>query len=247
MTEKFEYKPIDNEGMDILSVIEKADKFNYWMYETIKPHCKGKILEIGSGIGNISQFFINEKYNITLSDIRDNYCEILSNKFKTNQSGIEIININLVDQDFETKYAKYLETFDTVFALNVIEHIHDDSLALKNINKLLAKNGVVIILVPAYQALYNGIDKGLEHYRRYNQKSTNQILISANFKIIKESYFNAMGILGWYVSGKIQKNETIPANQMGLYNKLVPIFKLIDKLVFNKIGLSNISVGIKKN
>ena len=106
MTEKFNYKPIDNEGMDILSVIEKADKFNFWMYETIKPYCKGKILEIGSGIGNISQFFIKEKYNITLSDIRDNYCEILRDKFKTHQNGIEVINVDLVDQD------KYLrETF----------------------------------------------------------------------------------------------------------------------------------------
>lgn len=246
MTEKFNYKPIDNEGMDILSVIEKADKFNFWMYETIKPYCKGKILEIGSGIGNISQFFIKEKYNITLSDIRDNYCEILRNKFKTHQNGIEVINVDLVDQDFESKYANYLGTFDTVFALNVIEHIHDDSLALKNINKLLAKNGKVIILVPAYQALYNGIDKGLEHYRRYNQNLTNQILINGNFKIIKERYFNAMGIIGWYISGKIQKNNTIPAEQMGLYNKLVPIFKIIDKLVFNKIGLSNIAVGIKE-
>jgi hypothetical protein len=55
-----------------------------------------------------------------------------------------------------------------------------------------------------------------------------------------------MGIIGWYISGKIQKNNTIPAEQMGLYNKLVPIFKIIDKLVFNKIGLSNIAVGIKE-
>ena len=246
MTEKFDYKPVDAEGMDILSVIEKADKFNFWMYKTIKPFCKGKILEIGSGIGNISQYFIKEKYDITLSDIRDNYCDILKDKFKATENNIEVINIDLVDKEFDTKYKNYIGTFDTVFALNVVEHIEDDNLSLKNIYKLLKKEGHVVILVPAYQALYNGIDKGLEHYRRYTQKMTNKVIVNANFKIIHEQYFNAMGILGWYISGKLQKNDTIPEGQMGLYNKLVPIFKIIDKMVFNKFGLSNIAVGKKE-
>ncbi len=246
MTKKFDYKPVDNEGLDILSVIERADKFNLWTYKTIKPFCKGKILEIGSGIGNISQFFIKDDQNITLSDIRDNYCEILKDKFKAKENNIDVINIDLVDQEFDTKYKNFIGTFDTVFALNVVEHIENDQLALKNIYKLLAKNGIVIILVPAYQALYNGIDKGLEHYRRYTQKLTDKVVASADFKIVHRQYFNSMGIFGWYISGKLQKNDTIPAGQMNLYNKLVPIFRLIDKMVFNKFGLSNISVGQKE-
>lgn len=242
--QKFEYKPIDQEGMEILSVIEKADKFNEWMYHTIKPFVKGKILEIGSGIGNISQFFLKDKYDITLSDIRDSYCERLKQKF--GDKGTPVHNIDLVDPDFDNKYKDMIGSFDTVFALNVVEHIENDHLALQNIYKLLTQGGIVIILVPAYQSLYNGIDKGLEHYRRYTQKMTNATLIQAQFEIIHEQYFNAMGILAWFISGKLQKNETIPEGQMGLYNKMVPIFKIMDKLVFNKIGLSNIAVGVKK-
>jgi 2-polyprenyl-3-methyl-5-hydroxy-6-metoxy-1,4-benzoquinol methylase len=229
--------------MEILSVIEKADNFNEWMYQTIKPFVKGRILEIGSGIGNISQFFLTDKYDITLSDVRDSYCDKLTQKF--GDKGIQVFNIDLVDADFEGKYKNMLGSFDTVFALNVVEHIENDHLALRNINKLLAVDGVVIILVPAYQFLYNGIDKGLEHYRRYTQSMTNATLTQAKFKIIHEQYFNAMGIPAWFISGKLQKNETIPKNQMGLYNKLVPVFKIIDKLVLNKIGLSNIAVGKK--
>ena len=75
---------------------------------------------------------------------------------------------------------------------------------------------------------------------------TNKVIVNGNFKIIHEQYFNAMDILGWYISGKLQKNDTIPERQMGLYNKLVPIFKIIDKMVFNKFGLSNIAVGKKE-
>ena len=73
-------KEIDIEGLETLNVIEKANKFNKWMYETIKPYSKGRILEIGCGIGNISEFFINDNFDIVLSDLRDNYIEIVKNR-----------------------------------------------------------------------------------------------------------------------------------------------------------------------
>jgi hypothetical protein len=54
-----------------------------------------------------------------------------------------------------------------------------------------------------------------------------------------------MGIFAWFVSGKLQKNNSIPAGQMRLYNMLVPVFKIIDILVFRICGLSTIVVGHK--
>ncbi|MCC6516189.1 MAG: class I SAM-dependent methyltransferase, partial [Chitinophagales bacterium] len=54
----FHFKEIDADGQTTLEAIDKADNFNEWMYQTIKPFCKGKVLEIGSGIGNISRYFL---------------------------------------------------------------------------------------------------------------------------------------------------------------------------------------------
>jgi SAM-dependent methyltransferase len=241
---QFEFKPIDFEGEETLKSISEAVAFNRWMFDTIKPFCKGEVLEIGSGIGNISEFFIEENYSITLSDIRDNYCGHLQNKFANKSNCKGVLNLDLVAPNFDEKYAHLKGNFDTVFALNVVEHIHDDKLALANCNKLLKRNGHVIILVPAYQTLYNSFDKALEHYRRYTTK-TLEHAISPSFDIIHKQYFNVMGIPGWYVSGKLQKNETIPQGQMKLYNMLVPIFKIVDKVFFNKVGLSVVQVGKK--
>ncbi|MDT8414101.1 MAG: class I SAM-dependent methyltransferase [Flavobacteriaceae bacterium] len=234
-------KEIDIEGHDTLDVISKADRFNRWMYDTISPYCQGKILEIGSGIGNISQFFIAENKPISLSDVRENYCSILSNKYSKNK----VIQLDLVDADFEIKYQTLLNSFDTVFALNVIEHIENDSLAIQNCKKLLKKNGRLIILVPAYAFLFNEFDKSLEHFRRYNKNSLNRLVVQNQLIPIKSFYFNCVGILGWFVSGNLLKNKTIPEGQMGLYNKLVPLIKLIDKIVLNKIGLSVITFSKK--
>ena len=44
----FHYKEIDVDGQATLEAIDKADNFNEWMYQTIKPYCKGKALEIVS-------------------------------------------------------------------------------------------------------------------------------------------------------------------------------------------------------
>ena len=60
---------IDHEGMETLAVVSEAQQLNRWMYKTIEPFCTGKILEIGSGIGNISSFFIHDNHEIYLSDL----------------------------------------------------------------------------------------------------------------------------------------------------------------------------------
>lgn len=125
----------------------------------------------------------------------------------------------------------------------MIEHIEDDKLAMANINKLLNKGGVVFILVPAYQILYNNFDTALEHFRRYNKKSLKEIF--SNYKLIKSYYFNFMGIFGWFIVGKILGRKVIPESNMKAYNFFVPIFKLIDKILINKIGLSVIQVAKK--
>lgn len=240
---EFNYKEIDAEGWETLDVVAAAEAFNDWMYHTIQPFCYGKILEIGSGIGNISGFFLEDNFDITLSDVRSNYCDVLKQKFGVPD---KVIQLDLTHPQFDTLYISHLEKYETVFALNVIEHIENDKLAAINCHKLLKDGGRLIVLVPAYQFLYNRFDKELEHYRRYTRKTLTSLFKLANFDIDISKYFNFMGIPGWYVSGKLQGNKTIPKGQMTLYNKLVPAFKIVDRMLLNKIGLSVISVGIKK-
>ena len=242
---KFQFKEEDKEGLNTLETISKADKFNRWMFDTIYPHCRGKILEIGSGIGNISQFFIEANASISLSDIRENYCTLLKERFSDSPTLDEVLLIDLTNPDFEIRYHEYKKSFDTVFALNVVEHIEDDALALKNCHFLLKDGGTLLILVPAYQSLYCSFDRELGHFRRYTKKTLRKVFELNNFHIKHSRYFNLMGIFGWIFSGKILRKKTIPEGQMGLYNKLVPVFKIIDKMFLQAFGLSVIIVGNK--
>ncbi len=239
------YQETDIEGRATLEVISEADNFNRWMYDTIRPFCWGNILEVGSGIGNISKFFLHEGFSISLSDIRQNYCDYLKTQFESLPNLVDIINLDLLDPDFDKKFNRFRAGFNTVFSLNVVEHINDDLLAINNASYLLRKGGNLIILVPAYPFLYNNFDKVLGHYRRYTRKTLHNILIKNDFKVVHTQYFNLAGTFGWFVSGKLQKNKTIPGGQMEFYDRLVPLFKMLDKLIWNAAGLSVIAVGRK--
>jgi hypothetical protein len=61
-------------------------------------------------------------------------------------------------------------------------------------------------------------------------------------KLIRSWYFNFAGILGWFLVGSVMKKKLIPESNMKLYNVLTPIFKIADKVVLNKMGLSVIAV-----
>jgi 2-polyprenyl-3-methyl-5-hydroxy-6-metoxy-1,4-benzoquinol methylase len=243
--EKQEFQEKDIVGEGTLDVISKADRFNRWMYNTIKPNCHGNIMEIGSGVGNISKYFLDDGFSIMLTDIREGYCKRLKDAFAKQPNLLGTAVMNLTDEQFDTRFNAHINKYDTVFALNVIEHIFDDVKAIANCRKLLNENGHLVILVPSYQNLYNQFDKALGHYRRYNLKTLSELFKKNEFKIVHKQYFNFIGILGWFFSGKILKKESIPEGQMGLYNSLVPVFKIIDKMLFRSMGLSTIVVGKK--
>lgn len=230
-------------GYSTLESISGADRFNRWMYETIRPFCTGRTLEIGGGIGNISQCFLAEGKELVVTELQEEYCEIIRKRFSDHPRLKEVIAMDIVDPDFDRKYSGFFGSFDTVFALNVVEHIADDRLALKNCKKLLKKGGHLIILVPAFQTLFNHFDTALGHFRRYTLKTLHPVFEANELTVIHRQYFNLIGILGWWVSGSLLRKKVIPEGQMKLYNFFVPVFRIIDKISNKWFGLSVILVG----
>jgi len=236
----------DPVGLHTLEVIAKADRFNRWMYDQFKHDLKGEVLEIGSGIGNISKLVIEEDHAVTLSDYNEEYCETLKKKFLLNKNVREILSIDLLHPDFQNMYAAYHEKFDSIFLLNVIEHIQDDHLAVENCRYLLKQGGHLILLAPAYSWLYSSFDKQLGHFRRYSLRSLSKLLRKNDLDILSGSYFNFAGIGGWLLFGKILHQKMLSSGEMSVFDKIVPMAKAIDKLLAKKTGLSIIVTGLKK-
>lgn len=236
--------PTYNSEQQTLEVISKADRFNRWMYETIRPHCHGNILEIGSGVGNISSFFVLDNFQITLSDVNAYYLQQLKNKFDGASNLKSIIFLDLQQEGFQNTHGEMQNFFDTVFLLNVLEHIEHEDRAVDNCKYLLKKGGTLIVLVPAYSWLHSKLDKELHHWRRYSLRQLNRLFIANNFLVKNQFYFNAVGIGAWLYA-KVFGLSHVPQKEMKLYNKVVPVAKWIDKIVQGKFGLSAIIIGEK--
>ena len=235
----------DPSGFETLEAFSHAGEFNRWLFKKISVYLQGETLEIGSGIGNISEYLLKDQTKVSLSDLRPEYCNLLQKKFGHDPNLLGIYKMDLSSEDFNSKYPELLEKFDTVIALNVIEHITDDLLGIRNAKELLRKNGRLIILVPAGQCLYNSIDMELGHFRRYSKSGLSNLMESAGLVVTDSRYFNAAAILGWWFSGNILHEKIISAGKLNVYNRLVPFFRMVDWFATPFTGISIISVGSK--
>ena len=81
-------------------------------------------------------------------------------------------------------------SFDGVVALDVIEHMKDDLICLKEFYRVLKPGGFLIICTAAHQILWSYWDELSHHYRRYSRKDSSQKLIDVGFAKVTTSHFN---------------------------------------------------------
>jgi SAM-dependent methyltransferase len=236
----------DISGYETLKIFAGANNFNKWLFEQIRSYCRGNVLEIGSGIGNLSELLLQTNNSVTLSDLRSEYCLFLNQRFSDNSRFQGVVQLDLVSSKFERAYPDLIGRFDTIIALNVIEHIRQDEEAIGNCKKLLTDQGRLIILVPAIQSLYNSLDDELGHFVRYSKKKLSKLLTDCNFNVRKVRYFNSPALLGWWVTGSILRNRRITNSQVNLFNRFVPIFRILDKPLNQVIGTSLIAIADRK-
>jgi SAM-dependent methyltransferase len=119
--------------------------------------------------------------------------------------------------------------FDTVICLNVVEHLADDQAALRNIRAVLEAGGKAIILVPCGPGLFGTLDEVLGHQRRYTVDQLTSLVENAGFHLEHLLSFNRVGVVAWWLNGRILRRKTFGLWQIKMLNLLTPLFRLVDK------------------
>jgi SAM-dependent methyltransferase len=84
------------------------------------------------------------------------------------------------------------DSFDLAVCLDVIEHLQDDRAALRELRRVLAPGGVLLVTVPAYQWLWSGHDEVNHHHRRYNRAALQQAAREAGWECARTTHFNSL-------------------------------------------------------
>ncbi|MFO1391449.1 MAG: methyltransferase domain-containing protein [Agitococcus sp.] len=223
-----------------LEAMTFAINYHQWILEQIQPFIGKSVAEIGAGNGNFSEFILQKDINkLYAFEPSKNMFDMLKSKYIGNQK-IEAIN-----DFFENKSNNYAEFFDSVMYINVLEHIPDDLEALMHAHTTIKKEGYLLIFVPALGFLYSDLDKKVGHQRRYSKKMLIDVVTQAGFKIEKVKYFDVLGILPWYITFVLLGKTTSKAN-VTLYDKIVvPIAKIIEKIITPPLGKNLILIAKK--
>jgi glycosyltransferase involved in cell wall biosynthesis/phospholipid N-methyltransferase len=229
----------DEYGSHILHSLERAQNFNRWMADAIRPHVGARVLEIGAGIGNITTWLLPRDFYLA-SDINPHYLDYLKNL----ALGKPYLKVDRIDLEDPASFAPWLGRFDTVVCLNVLEHVRDPLIALRNMHSALAPGGRAVLYVPQGQRLYSSLDEVLGHRCRYSKEMLAGELRDTGFELESMRDFNHVAIPGWFLNGKLLKRRHFSRSQLKLFNMVVPVLRRVDGAIPGK-GLGIVAVARK--
>jgi 2-polyprenyl-3-methyl-5-hydroxy-6-metoxy-1,4-benzoquinol methylase len=225
---------------DDLETMQGAKRYVAHLFELFRPYVGRRVLEVGCGIGTMSE---------RLAGVADHVLGI-----EPNQScAMQVRDHMRAEPKFSLRECSLEECdpvelsshrFDTVFCVNVLEHIEDDAAALATFRRVVQPGGHVLIWVPAIPAAYGPLDAELGHHRRYTKASLSRAFAGAKLEIASLRYTNPIGLVGWLYNSHVGRSTTHSPLQIKLFETLVAPWALpLDRLIPPPLGLSLVAVG----
>ena len=245
MTQKKDRRITQTEDAFIRDDLEKlkfAKNYNRWLYSLVEPFIGQRVLEIGPGIGNMTGLMLNH-VDLLVGMEPNPYCVDVLKEMMPKSSNYIILHTKI--EDCDTAALKNYR-FDTILCMNVLEHIENDISVLKSFEEILSTEGKVVLLVPAMPVAFGPIDQAVGHFRRYTARTMKKALAETNLKLQTIYYTNFLGFWGWLFNAKVRRSVRQNEGQIQLFDSLVPILSILEKIIHPPIGLSLITVAIKE-
>ena len=226
---------------ETLEDLSQAVHYNRWIHGLMEPFLGRRILEIGCGTGNMT-LRLAEKARVLAMDIQEDYLEAA----RRNLRGVRGIRIANLSRPGGKALQKAFRP-DTLVYVNILEHLQDDGSVLREGWKLLPRGGKVLVFVPALPWLYGSMDRTYGHHRRYTLRGLEGLLGRSGFRVLSSRYLNLLGILGWWLNGKVLKRAIVPKGQMLLYDQVVRFVGRFERFLPRPIGLSIFCAAVKES
>lgn len=222
-----------------LEAMSFAKNYHDWILAEFLPYLGNSVAEVGAGVGSFSALVLKTKITrLVAYEPSRNMYPLLQENFCMDQRAVA------VNDFFGTNNAD--NPFDSIIYVNVLEHIENDAFELSKAWKALHPDGYLLIFVPALPWLYSDLDRKVGHFRRYTKKNLANLVSNAGFSVVKARYFDAVGIIPWYVNFVLLKNSLTPGG-VSVYDRLiVPVMRIIERIVTPPIGKNVLLVARKK-
>lgn len=180
-----------DEGFELTSFAQLAqlEPTSFWfrarnrlVAQLIRRHFPDarKLLEIGSGTGYV------------LAGLRRTLPQLELVGAELHTAGLRFASERLPGVELyqmDARHIPFESEFDVVSALDVIEHIDDDSRVLGEMHRATRPGGGLIVSVPQHRWLWSAADDFAHHVRRYRRRDLAARVEGAGFKVIQITSF----------------------------------------------------------
>jgi hypothetical protein len=226
-----------------LEIFAKALHWKAYYRQFIAPFLGKRVLEVGAGIGATTS---------TLCDgSQDEWRCLEPDEKLVAEINYKIQNNALptccLSQEGTISDLAVDQLFDSIIYIDVLEHIFDDKYELHEASLHLKKGSFLVVLSPAYPFLYSPFDRSIGHFRRYTHSS----LISLkpeNCRLVKMIQLDSLGALSSIANRFLLHQDNPTEKQILFWDRyLIPVAKVLDKILGYRIGRSIIGVWERIN
>jgi ubiquinone/menaquinone biosynthesis C-methylase UbiE len=239
-TDRRQSQTAERYAADDLETMQLARRYASHVFDLFRPSLGRHVLEVGCGIGTMTERLLGVA-DLVVGIEPNHNCAALTREAVGTHPRFSMYECHLEECD-RGKLAA--QQFDTVFCVNVLEHIEDDVAALALFREVLVPDGRVLVFVPAVQAAYGPLDAELGHFRRYAKPGLRQAFTAAGLEVETLRYTNPIGLVGWMVNAHIRRSRTHSPAQVQLFDRLIAPWALpLERWIPPPIGLSLVAVG----
>jgi SAM-dependent methyltransferase len=131
-----------------------------------------EVLNGGAGQGTLTRKLVELGYEVTSTDVSPEAVELLRERAPGHVVEADLTSLPFAD-----------ESFDAVVLGEVLEHVEDDRGALTEVARVLRREGVLALSVPANPKLYGPSDVWAGHLRRYTRPELLHACTAAGFTV----------------------------------------------------------------
>lgn len=223
---------------ETLDSLDSAVNYARWIHDLARPHLGRRVLEVGAGHGTMTALLSDDGRSVVATDLSERCTDVLRRRFST--SG----DVSVITGDLDRVAGEGL--FDSALLVNVLEHIEDDSEAVRRLAESIRPGGALVVWVPAHPALYSRFDHNVGHHRRYRSKEMRRILADAGLEVTELRQVNMVGAVAWWTLAKVLRRDPSRPSGVQAFDRLaVPVIRRIEAVIRVPFGQSILAVAIR--
>jgi glycosyltransferase involved in cell wall biosynthesis len=229
----------DEYGTRLVSELEKARRFITWQGDTIRPYIGDRVLELGAGVGSITNQFIPRELYV-VGEQNPNYLTYL----RSYALGKPYLHVAEIDPARPETFAGLENQFDTVVLLDILELQADPATTLRTVHACLREGGRVIVQAPQGKQRFGPLDQERGRRQRFEAAELSALLTHAGFRVELMHDFNRLSVPGWWLNNKVLHRKRFSRLQLKFFDTMLPLLRPLER-VWPWKGLSLIAVGAK--